>query len=502
MPVPADRRTEAQDGAGETRHVRVAIVGAGVSGLGAAIALARSGVEDVVVLERAAALGGTWRDNTYPGCACDVPTQLYSFAFAPKADWSRAFAAQAEIRAYIEETAARFGVAERVRLNTDVRRAEWNDGEQRWELSTSTGRICASVLVSATGPWSEPNVPALPGIERFGGRVFHSSRWDHDHDLTGARVAVIGTGASAVQFVPQIQPRVQRLHVFQRTAHWVLPKPDRAVSAREVALLRRAPGVRRALRAALYYVSELIGVGTRHVGAMKRIEHVGRLHLRVAVRDRELRRALTPDYTLGCKRMLLSNDWYPALGAGNVELLATAVAEVRERSVLAADGREREVDTIVFGTGFRFTDLPFARLIYGREQGRSLAEVWQGSPRAYLGTTVAGFPNFFMMLGPNCGNGHGSAVTLVEAQAGYLADALGRMEREGLGSVEVRAEVQREFNERVQAALRGTVWDAGGCVSYYLDANGANASMFPWSTIEYRRRTRRFAPDEYVLRAA
>ncbi len=250
----------------------------------------------------------------------------------------------------------------------------------------------------------------------------------------------------------------------------------------------------------MYYAFELVGGGTRHVGAMKQIERLGRLHLRRSVHDEELRRALTPSFTLGCKRMLLSNEWYPALGAANVELLSTAVKEIREHSIVGADGSEREVDTIIFGTGFTMTDLPIAQRTFGRE-GRSLAEIWRGSPRAYLGTTVTGFPNFFMMLGPNCGNGHGSAITLIEAQARYVVDAVRAMDEQGLGSVEVLAEVEQSFNERVQDALRSTVWNAGGCSSYYMDAIGRNAAIFPWSTIEYRRRTQHFEAGEYRVRA-
>jgi cyclohexanone monooxygenase len=492
---------EAGNVPGVPRRARVAIIGSGISGLGVAMALAKAGIEDVVLLEKEGSLGGTWRDNSYPGCACDVPTQLYSFAFAPKSDWSRAYAGQEEIRAYVEETAARFGITEKVRTSTEVEKARWDEEQQEWELSTSAGTVRAPIVVSATGPWNEPVIPQLPGLESFTGHMFHSARWDHDHALEGQRVAVIGTGASAVQFVPEIQPQVARLHVFQRTAHWVLPKPDRAITALEAKLLRRAPALRRALRAALYYAFELVGWGTRHVGAMRQVERLGRSHLRRSVHDEALRRALTPSYTLGCKRMLMSNDWYPALAAHNVELLTSAVKEIRARSVVAADGSEREVDTIIFGTGFRMTDLPIARRTFGRE-GRSLADVWRGSPRAYLGTTIAGFPNFFMMLGPNCGNGHGSAFTLVEAQARYVVDAVRAMDRRGLSSVEVHAEVQESFNEQVQQALQSTVWNAGGCSSYYMDKNGRNAAIFPWSTIEYRRRTERFDASEYRVRAA
>jgi cation diffusion facilitator CzcD-associated flavoprotein CzcO len=481
------------------REVRVAVIGAGMSGIGAAIHMRRAGIEDFVVLERATEPGGTWRDNTYPGCACDVPTALYSYSFAPKPDWSRAFAPQEEIRRYLLDVAAEHGVADRIRCDADVLAAEWDEGRRRWLAQTSVGDYAARVLVSATGPWSEPVVPDLPGLESFEGKVFHSSRWDHEHQLEGAKVAVIGSGASAVQFVPEIQPKVESLTVFQRTAHWVLPKADRPLGRRAHAIFRRYPTTQRAVRGGLYGTSEMIGVATRKPRLLAPMQAVARRHLRRSVPDAELRRILTPDYTIGCKRLLFSNEWYQALSRPNVDVVPHAVEEVRPHGVVGADGVERAVDTIILGTGFTITDLPIAARVRGRE-GRSLDDAWQGSPTGYLGSVVHGFPNFFVLLGPNIGNGHSSAFMLSETQIGYMVEALRTMSRDGLASVEVRAETQERFNAEVQSRLTGTVWNAGGCMSYYLDANGRNSTMFPGSTFELRRRLGRFDLTDYEAR--
>ncbi len=477
--------------------VQVAVIGGGMSGIGAAISLQRAGFEDFVVLERAAEPGGTWRDNTYPGCACDVPTALYSYSFAPKPDWSRAYAGQEEIRRYLLGVAAEHGVADRIRCGSDVLDAEWDEGRRRWLVRTSGGEYAARALVSATGPWSEPVIPEIPGLDGFRGKVFHSSRWDHEHSLDGARVAAIGSGASAVQFVPKIQPQVESLTLYQRTAHWVMPKFDGPISPRVQRLFGRYPATQKTLRNGLYYTSEMLGLAMRNPRLLAPVERVARSHLRRSVADPELRSILTPDYTLGCKRLLFSNEWYPALTRPNVDVVPHAVEEVRPDGVVGADGVERPADTIILGTGFTITQLPIADRVRGRE-GRSLAESWGGSPTGYLGSTVHGFPNFFILLGPNVGNGHSSAFLLSETQIAYMVDALRAMSRRGLTSVEVRAETQERFNAEVQSRLAGTVWNAGGCMSYYLDVNGRNSTMYPGSTIELRRRLARFDPADYT----
>jgi len=483
---------------GETpRDVRVAIVGGGLSGIGATAMLRRAGIGSIVVLERAAEVGGTWRDNTYPGCACDVPSALYSFSFAPNPAWGRLYARQSEIQEYAQRVAREHGVEEHVVTDADVLSARWDEEAQRWRIVTTRGDWTASALISATGPWSEPVLPDVSGLDTFAGTIFHSSRWNHEHDLSGREVAVIGTGASAVQFVPQIQPRAGRVAVYQRTAQWVLPKLDRRVTATEQALYRRLPLTQRALREAMYYTFELAGFAERNPRAMGGFQRIARRHLERSVADPRLRAALTPDHTLGCKRILFSNDWYRALTQANVELVPHAVTEVRPHGLVGADGVERPADTLILGTGFGITEMPIAARVTGRD-GRTLDETWGGSPTGYLGTVISGFPNFFMILGPNVGNGHTSATVLIELQMQFAIDALKVMERDGVASADVRPAVQDSFNEEVQRRLRGTVWNAGGCRSYYLDRNGRNSTIFPGSTLELRRRAR-FRASEYAL---
>ncbi len=482
----------------EQRDFAVLVVGAGPSGLGAAIRLSQAGVGDLAVLEKAGALGGTWRDNTYPGCACDVPSALYSYSFAPHPGWTRAFAGQAEIRAYLQDTAARFGVTEKIRYGVEVTRAQWNPRESRWELETSQGPYTARILVAGTGPWHEPLIPELPGLAGFPGEVFHSARWNHGYDLTGKRVAVIGTGASAVQFVPEIVPRVGRLHLFQRTAQWVLPKPDHRVPAAERFLLRRFPALQRALRAAEYGLMETLGFGFRHPWLLRQVQKIGLAHLRRSVRDPVLRKALTPDYTLGCKRLLMSNTYYRALTRSTVEVHPTAVRSISGSRVSGADGSVAEVDAIIFGTGFHILDMPVSSRVFDAD-GRSLDDHWKGSPQAYAGTTVAGFPNLYLLLGPSLGTGHSSAFTIVEAQLRHTVAAVTRTLRSAGTSLSVRPEVQAAFNADVQAALPGTVYQSGGCSSYYTDVNGRNSFSWPFSTGRLRSRVGEFREADYEI---
>ncbi len=484
-------------GSDGTTDVHVAIIGGGLSGIGAVVMLRRAGIGDVVAFERADEVGGTWRDNTYPGCACDVPSALYSFSFAPNPAWGRLYAGQPEIREYAKRVAREHGADEHVVTGADVLSAEWDEDAQRWRIETTRGSWTARAVISATGPWSEPVLPDVPGLDAFEGTIFHSSRWNHDHDLTGRRVAVIGTGASAVQFVPRIQPQVEQLTVFQRTAQWVLPKLDRNVSAFEQSLYRRVPLTQRALRETMYYTFELAGFAERNPRAMGGFQRIARRHLERSVEDPALRAALMPDHTLGCKRILFSNEWYRALTRPNVELVPHAVTEVRAGGLVGADGAERAADTLILGTGFGITEMPIAARVRGRD-GRTLDECWDGSPTGHLGTLVSGYPNFFMVLGPNVGNGHTSATVIIEMQVQFAIDTLKAMERDGLASADVRPEVQDAFNVEIQRRLQGTVWNAGGCRSYYLDRNGRNSTIFPGSTLELRRRMR-FAPADYAL---
>jgi cation diffusion facilitator CzcD-associated flavoprotein CzcO len=473
-------------------HVRVAIIGSGFAGLGMAIKLKRQfGLEDFVVLERRSDVGGTWHANTYPGCQCDVPSHLYSFSFAPNPGWTRAFSMQPEIEAYLQRCADDFGVRRHVRLETEVRSMRWDEPRARWCLETSAGSFEADVVVSAVGGLSEPSVPQLPGLDRFQGAMWHSADWDHDHDLTGERVAVVGTGASAIQFVPRIQPDAGSLKIFQRTPPWIMPHPDHPISPRFRRLFRMLPPLQRLVRDGIYWAREGMVFGFMHPKLMQYgAERIAKRHLAKQVPDPELRAKLTPRYRMGCKRVLISNDYLPTLLEDNVELVTDAIAEVREQSV----------DTIIFGTGFKIMDMPIAERVRGRD-GRLLAEVWDGTPQAHHGITIAGFPNFFMLLGPNTGLGHTSVVFMIEAQIDYVADALRTLQDRGMAVADVRPEAQAASTQAVQERLEGTVWSTGGCASWYLDDKGRNAVIWPGFTWPYKRRTLRFDAASYELRS-
>ncbi|MBV9772842.1 MAG: NAD(P)/FAD-dependent oxidoreductase [Gemmatimonadetes bacterium] len=488
-------------GSDSVTHVAVAIIGSGFGGLGTAIRLKQEGIDDFVVLERAGDVGGTWRDNTYPGCACDVQSHLYSFSFAPNPEWSRSFSPQPEIQAYLKRCAGRFGITPHLRPGHEVRGAEWDEAARLWRIETSRGPFTARVLVMASGALSDPLVPRIPGLESFRGTTFHSAHWDHGYDLHGKRVAVIGTGASAIQFVPAIQPEVARLHLFQRTPPWIIPRHDRALGEREHRLFRRFPAAQRAVRAGIYLAREAFVFGFRHPRAMRLAQKAALRHLRESVPDPALRAKLTPDWTMGCKRVLLSNDYFPAVARPNVELVTEGVAEIREHSIVSTDGTERPVDAIIFGTGFRVTDQPLAPVVRGR-CGVTLAEAWAGSPKAYLGSTVAGFPNLFILLGPNTGLGHTSVVYMIEAQVEHLLGALHHMRRRGVAALEPRPEAQAAFVAGVDERMRGTVWTAGGCRSWYLDATGRNSTLWPDFTWRFRRRAARFDPTAYLATPA
>jgi cation diffusion facilitator CzcD-associated flavoprotein CzcO len=480
-------------------HHRTVIVGTGFSGLGMAIRLMKDGDRDFVLLERAHDIGGTWRDNTYPGCRCDVPSHLYSFSFAPNPNWSNTFSPQPEILDYLRDVARRFGVLPHIRFDTELQDAEWDEDAAVWRIETSAGPLTADVLVLGPGPLSDPLVPELPGLESFEGTSFHSAQWDHDHDLDGERVAVIGTGASAIQFVPEIQPRVGKLHVFQRTPPWVVPHPNREMSPLERAIYRRLPLAQLGMRAGIYWARETFVVGFRRRRVGKVMERMALRHLEEQVSDPELRAKLRPSYAMGCKRILPTDEWYPTLTKPNVEVVSDAITEVRPRSIVTADGAEREVDVIVLGTGFRVTDVPAAEYLCNGD-GVSLADVWEGSPQAYRGTTVAGFPNLFILVGPNTGLGHNSILFMIESQVAYVLDCLRVMDEQGLASVEVREDAQAAFNAGMQKQMRGSVWTEGGCASWYLDAQGRNTTLWPGYTWRFRRLTRQFDPAAYLLR--
>jgi cation diffusion facilitator CzcD-associated flavoprotein CzcO len=487
----------------DERHFRVVVIGAGFGGLSVAWRLRQRGEEDFVVLERGESVGGVWRDNTYPGVACDVPSHLYSLSFAPNPGWDRAFSAGAQIKDYLESVARERGLGSWISLGEELLDAVWDDEDQAWHVVTSKRRLSADVLVSCAGPLTEPVYPDVAGLERFRGGTFHTNRWDHGYDLAGRRVAVVGTGASAVQVVPEIQPVVERLVVFQRTPGWVVPRPDRGVSEREKRLLREFPVLVRAYRLGQFALRDLLNYRMirRNPLVRRLFERVARKHLREQVADPELRAKLTPRYEIGCKRVLITDDFYPALTQPNVELVASGLREVREGSVVAEDGTEREVDVIVFATGFETSDSPILRRIRGRG-GRSLDEVWDGRPRFHRATAVAGFPNFFNVCSAGTGSGHGSMVWKAESQTAYVMDALRVMRERNLSSVEVRADAQDRYMRWVGEDLDGTVWARGGCQSWYLDDGGRPSLMWPRTMWSFRRMLRRFDPEHYRLRPA
>ena len=484
----------------DTRSVRVAVIGTGFAGLAMAIRLKQSGLDDFLVFERAEDVGGTWRDNTYPGAACDVPSHLYSFSFAPNPDWSRSFSGQSEIQQYLRDCTDRFGIRPHIRFHHEVSNIRWDDGSQRWHVETNVGRFTAQVVVSGMGALSEPSVPDIPGLDGFEGTIFHSARWNHEHDLTGERVAVVGTGASAIQVVPELAKLVGHLDLYQRTPAWVIPRWDRKVTRAEQWLYRRFPALQRLARAAIYWSRETHVVGfTGPRGVMKMFERVARRHLAKQVCEGALREILTPDYTIGCKRILISNDYYPALAQDHVEVIPSGVTEVRGNAVVDAAGNERPVDTIVFATGFQVTDFPAGRRIVGRG-GRTLSEQWEERTAAYLGTAAVGFPNLFLLVGPNTGLGHNSMVLMIEAQVQYVLDALRVMQQQRISSVEVREEVVAAYNDKLQERMRATVWTTGGCASWYLDDTGRNTTLWPDFTWRFRNLTRRFDIAAYQVR--
>jgi cation diffusion facilitator CzcD-associated flavoprotein CzcO len=484
-------------------HSPIVVVGSGFAGLCAAIALKESGRQEFVVLERGDDVGGTWRDNTYPGAACDVPSHVYSFSFAPNPTWSRSFSPQPEIQSYLRGVAEQYGVLPHLHCGVNVLSATWLEAEKRWAISTTAGDLTADVLIAGTGALSDPTLPDLKGLSTFEGTTFHSARWDHSWDGVGRKVAVIGTGASAIQFVPMIQPDADQVVVFQRTAPWVLPRMDRAISRTERRLFARFPGLQRAARTAIYWGRESHLIGFRfHRGLLRLAQKMAVKQLEKQVSDPELRDKLTPRFDLGCKRVLLSSTYYPALTAPNSTVVTDRIVEVVPTGVVseAADGTRttHEVDTIIFGTGFHVTDPPVAEHIHAG--GVSLADHWKAKGmQAHKGLTVAGYPNLFFLVGPNTGLGHNSMVLMIEAQVGHVIKALDAMKAGGHTVLEPRQDVQDAYNRGLQKSLSRTVWNTGGCTSWYLDKHGRNTTLWPTFTFRYMQQMRTFDLSEYVV---
>ncbi|HEV3085937.1 MAG TPA: NAD(P)/FAD-dependent oxidoreductase, partial [Candidatus Elarobacter sp.] len=469
----------------------IVIVGAGFSGLGMAIQLKQHGNESFVVLEQAAEVGGTWRDNAYPGCACDIPSMLYSFSFERGSGWTRTYPRQPELLEYLKTVAEKRGLLSHIRFNARLDEARFDEETSTWRVRIADGAmLTCRFLISAMGPLSKPKFPDVPGIDRFAGESFHSARWRHHVDLRGKNVVVIGTGASAIQFVPQIAPQAGKLTILQRTPPWIIPRGDAEVGPLRRALRRWAPGYAWLVRKLVYWSQEVRAIGfVVNPKLLEAREKLIRRYIERSVTDPDLRRKVTPEYRAGCKRILISDDYYPAIQRENVELVTTPLAEIREHSVVDANGREYPADVVIYGTGFKATEGIVPARVYGRG-GAELSEKWRDGMSAYLGTTVAGYPNLFFLIGPNTGLGHNSMIFMMEAQYRYILSALDEVKRRGATSVEVKPEVQAHFNERLQAKMKGTVW-ATGCSSWYQDANGKNVSLWPGFTFAYRRLTAR-----------
>jgi cation diffusion facilitator CzcD-associated flavoprotein CzcO len=468
--------------------------------VGAAVMLRRAGYDDVTVFERADRVGGVWHHNTYPGAACDIPSHLYEFSFAPNPRWSRRFAPQAEIQAYVEDVARRYGVADRIQTGTEVTRAEWDGDRNRWVVETTAGTHEADVLLTACGQLSVPSVPPLPGLDSFEGPAFHTAEWRHDADLTGKRVAVVGTGCSAIQTVPAIHPIVDHIDVYQRSPGWTIPKMDFAYSDRAKRLFERFPIVQRidrALAAAFFEIG--MSAMTRHRWILAPFRAVARWQINRAIKDPELRRKVTPSDEVGCKRIMLTDDWYPTLAQPNVDVITDAIAEVTPHGLRTADGAERSADAIVLATGFKTHGFVAPMEIAG-DGGRALSDAWGDVPRAFLGLTVPGFPNLFLLYGPNTNGGSGSVISVIESGMAHVIEAMKRLQTTGARRIEVRPEAADEFDRELRDALSRTVWHTG-CTNWYVDENGNDPNQWPWSWTEYRRRTATVDPAAYELSA-
>lgn len=483
------------------RPLSVVVIGAGFGGLATAVELRRRGVSDITILEKADDVGGVWRDNTYPGAACDVPSSLYSYSFAPNPEWGRRYAQQPDILGYIRRVAREQGLVDLVRTGTEVIEASYDDSTGRWTVLTSTGeRFDADIVVSSVGQLSRPAYPDLPGVDEFAGPAFHSAEWRHDVDLTGKRVAVIGTGASAIQFVPELQKVAGHLTVFQRSAPYVVPKPDRAYTTLHHRLYRRIPATQGFGRELTRHLSEMLNRAlTEQTWFTGALHTAFRAHLRRQVRDSGLRRKLVPDYPIGCKRVLFSNDWYPALTRDNVEVVTDAIARITPTGVRTADGVEHDADVIVHGTGFKATEFLAPMRVTGRD-GKVLAEEWADGARAHLGITVPGFPNLFVVYGPNTNLGGSSILSMIECQTGWIGQAVELLRQGARDRVEVRADVAAAYDREMQERLAGSVWT--GCASWYRNDGGRITTNWPGTVQEYRERTAVLDPDELTAAVA
>jgi cation diffusion facilitator CzcD-associated flavoprotein CzcO len=480
------------------KKLDVVIAGAGFGGLCMAIQLRKEGNDDFVLLEKGHDVGGTWRENSYPGCACDVQSHMYSYSFSPKNDWSKRYAPWNEIQNYILETTENFGIRPFCRFNQEVTAAVFDDASGRWTVTTQSGTVyhCRHFIL-ASGPLHVPQIPNIKGLENFKGRVFHSAQWDHDYDLTGKNVVSIGTGGSAIQYCPEIAPKVKQLYVFQRTPAWVLPRDDRKYLSVEKTAFKLIPGWRRLHRYRLYWTNESRVWPMFHPSVAKSLSQIAKAWIRFQVKDKSIAKKLTPDYTIGCKRILISNKYYPMFNRDNVELVTDGIQEIKANSIITRDGQERPVDCIILGTGFVVDPRIYMREfeLKGRN-GRDLRNDWKDLPEAYYGTAVSGYPNLWMLVGPNTGLGHNSIIFMIEAQVQYILNCMKAIEERESDYMDVKPEAQASFNTALQTLMKGTVWSSG-CQSWYQQADGRNATLWPKSTWRYWLETLNVKAHDY-----
>jgi cation diffusion facilitator CzcD-associated flavoprotein CzcO len=474
------------------------IIGAGISGIAAAIKLNKVGYHNFKIIEKASRVGGTWRENTYPGCGCDVPSALYSYSFAPSAKWSHLFAKQPEILNYLEDVTEQFNLKPLIEFNNELLKATWDDQRHLWVMDTTSGQYLARTVVFATGPITEAQVPHIDGLDTFTGEMFHSARWNHDYDLTGKRIAVIGTGASAIQFVPRIQPLVKELYVFQRTAPWVLPKPDMNLGQVSKAVMKKVPAIQKTWRKSVATSLNVINFGLRNPRVLKPVNELGKQLLKLQVKDAELLKNVTPNFLVGCKRILFANDYYPALQAKNTQLIPHGLVKIENNTVIASNGERHEVDVIIWGTGFEVSHPPIGKKVTNAD-GEVLADLWKDtSPQAYLGTSIENTPNAFLVLGPNV-LVYDSFIGLAEAQLDFIIDGLLKIKSQGITKLSVKPEIIKKHNDLVQKNIKTTVFNSGGCKSYYLDQNGRNFAAWPWSLKKLKQRLTALNLDDYQV---
>ncbi len=481
-----------------TKQVDVVIAGAGFGGLCMAIKLKEAGNENFVILEKGNDVGGTWRDNSYPGCACDVQSHMYSYSFAPKHDWSKRYAPWDEIQQYILDTTEKFGVRPFCRFGVEVNSAEFDEDTATWTVGTANGDtyIC-NHFVLASGPLHVPQIPNIKGLDKFKGKLFHSAQWDHDYDLKGKNVVSIGTGGSAIQYCPEIAPDVKQLYVMQRSPAWVIPRDERKYLGLEKSLFKNVPGARLLHRYRLYWTNESRVWPIFNPMLAKGLSRLAKAFIKLQVKDPEVAAKLTPDYVLGCKRILISNKYFPMFNRDNVELVTDGIKEIKEHSVITADGQERPADCIILGTGFvtdpRIYMKNFPVVGLG---GRSLAEDWKENVECYYGTAASGYPNLWQLVGPNSGLGHNSIIFMIEAQVHYILESMKLLQKKGADYMDVKPNVQTKFNDELQEKIKTTVWGTG-CQSWYQDAGGRNFAIWPKSTWKFWLETFRVKASDY-----